>query len=103
MVGDALGSAIMRSTWSANSVGSGSVPLAASSNNSSSGIEFQRKYDKREASSYGVTGTGDADGVPSTPTSTWYKKNGDCNMASSTSLKPCSAPEFCCPNWYRAR
>ena len=47
----------MRCTCARSTDSCASVPFAASANSVSSGIEFQRKYERRVASSYGVTAT----------------------------------------------
>ena len=69
IVAAALSLITMRCTSAVSTESVARVPSAARANNVSSGIEFQRKNDSRDASSCGVIAIVPACGVPVAPTS----------------------------------
>ncbi len=80
-----LGSFSKRLACSLTLAASFKPPAAAASSSVLSGVERQKKYDKREATSYGVSlATAPSSVAVLLPSSQRYKKPGDCTMASTS-------------------
>src|SRR6188768_3909431 len=80
-----LGSPSNRLACSVTLAASFRLPAAAAASKVLSGIERQKKYDKREATSYGVSlATAPSSEAVLLPSSQRYKKPGDCTMASTS-------------------